>query len=146
MNRPRGAIACILFGAAGGCQLKAPPAKPVQEIHASEDISANTQQVRLRMRDLVGQFSGTITESADQIIASTSDRAVKREALLWKIEAVPALRESLFRPNSLTTIIDTWVLTCQMTDYFESGRGSKALAGAAPIAAATTGVWKTSWR
>jgi hypothetical protein len=53
------------------------------------------------------------------------------------MQAVPALRESLFRPNPFVAIMDTWVLAWQMTDYFESGRGRESMGDAAPIAAQT---------
>jgi len=106
-------------------------------IHAREDFAATPQQIRLRMRALVEPLSGALIESADQISGATTNRVVRREALLWKIEGVPALREALFRPNPFAAIMDTWVLTWQMTDYFESGQGREALGDAAPIAITT---------
>jgi hypothetical protein len=119
-----------------GCRMAAPA--PVREnIHSAEDLAANEQQMRLRIRALVEPYSGSIVESADRIRAGTTNRAIRREALLWKIEAVPALREALFRPNPLVAVGDTWVLIWQMTDYFEKGRGKQALGAAAPVAAAT---------
>ena len=121
---------------AAGCRMATPA--PVREnVHAADDLAANEQQIRLRIRALVEPYSGSIVESADRIRAGTTNRAIRREALLWKIEAVPALREALFRPNSLVAIGDTWVLIWQMTDYFEKGRGKQALGAASPIAAAT---------
>ena len=119
-----------------GCHMAAPA--PVREnVHAADDLAANEQQIRLRIRALVEPYSGSIVESADRIRVGTTNRAIRREALLWKIEAVPALREALFRPNPLGAIGDTWVLIWQMTDYFEKGRGKQALGDASPIAAAT---------
>ena len=55
----------------------------------------------------------------------------------WKIEAVAALREALFQPNPMTAVGDAWVLTFQMTDYFEKGPGAEGL-GAARATAVTT--------
>ena len=119
-----------------GCRMAAPA--PVREnIHSADDLAANEEQMRLRIRALVEPYSGSIVESADRISAGTTNRAIRREALLWKIEAVPALREALFRPNPLVALGDTWVLIWQMTDYFEKGRGKQALGAASPIAAAT---------
>ena len=121
---------------AAGCRMATPA--PVREnVHAADDLAANEQQIRLRIRALVEPYSGSIVETADRIRAGTTNRAIRREALLWKIEAVPALREALFRPNPLVAIGDTWVLIWQMTDYFEKGRGKQALGDASPIAAAT---------
>jgi hypothetical protein len=61
--------------------------------------------------------------AADEIAAGTSDISVKRAAIRWKIEGVPALRNALFQPNPFTAVLDTWVLTYQMANYFESGPG-----------------------
>jgi hypothetical protein len=127
-------IPCILMMAGAGCRITAPRPDMEATVHAREDVAATPQQIRLRMRALVEPLSGVIIESADQISAATTNRVVRREALLWKIEAVPALREALFRPNPFAAIMDTWVLTWQMTDYFESVRGREALGDAAPIA------------
>lgn len=54
---------------------------------------------------------------------------------MWKIEAVPALREALYQPNPYTALSDSWVLSHQMIDYFQTGRGREALGSAAGIAA-----------
>ena len=38
--------------------------------------------------------------------------------MLWKIEAVPALREALFQPNAFVALSDAWVLFYQMAAFF----------------------------
>lgn len=134
------AVVGILTAAAAGCHVKAPPQSMDESIHSRDDLAVNTQQVRLRVRALVEPLSGAIVESADRIGAGTDDPAVRRAALLWKIEAVPALREALFRPNPFAAIMDSWVLAWQMSDHFETGRGAGALGDAAP-AAVTTCRW-----
>jgi hypothetical protein len=88
------------------------------------------------MRVLVGPFCGTLEASADQIMASTTNRSIRRGALLWKIEAVPILRETLFHPNPYMALGDTWVFLSQMAEYFQNGPGKQALGDSAPIAAA----------
>jgi len=102
------------------------------------DLAVNANQVRLRMRSLVDPFAGEIEQSADKIAASTSSPSVKRAAIRWKIEAVPAIRGALFQPDPFTAVLDTWVLTFQMEDYFESGPGRKSLGASAPIAVETS--------
>lgn len=128
-------VCFALMMAGAGCRVTAP--SQLVAGHAKEDIAVNPQQIRLRMRALVEPLSGAIVDSADRISAGTTNRAVQREALVWKLEAVPALREALFRPNPFSAIMDSWVLTLQMTDYFESGPGREALGEAAPIAVTT---------
>jgi hypothetical protein len=67
------------------------------------------------MRSLVGPMTGEVESAADRHRRRHQWRGATG-ALLWKIEGVPALRASLFRPNALTALIDTWVLCNQMTD------------------------------
>ena len=137
MNRWCLALLGTLIIVGAGCRTAAPKQQGDDKVHATEDFTASLQQIRLRMRALVEPFSGAIAESADRIISGTTNRIIRREALLWKIEGVSALRETLFRPNPLVAIMDTWVLTWQMGDYFESGHGKEALGEAAPVAVAT---------
>ncbi|HEX6886151.1 MAG TPA: hypothetical protein VF530_22445 [Planctomycetota bacterium] len=127
----------ILGLAVVGCQVAAPRHEIEETVHAPEDVAVSQQQVRLRLRALIEPLSGAIVASADRIMAGTTDRSVRREALVWKLEAVPALREALFRPNPFVAAMDTWVLTLQMAGYFESGPGRAALGDAAPVAVTT---------
>jgi len=106
--------------------------------HAASDIALKPNQIRLRMRSMVEPFAGEIEQAADTIVAGTSDRSVKRAAIMWKIEGVPALRGALFQPDPFMAVFDTWVFTNQMADYFESGPGRAALGPAAPLAVETS--------
>lgn len=138
---PTELLAAILLVLCGtmvvGCKSTGIDAQVERGAHPDADLSATDQQVRLRIRALIEPMSAAIVESADHIRAGTADPAIQREALVWKIEAVPALREALFRPNPFVAISDAWVLLFQMTDYFQSGPGGEALGEAAPIAAST---------
>src|SRR5262245_10532445 len=73
-----------------GCRSLTPHAKVEREVHPPEDIAATYNQVRLRMRSLVGPMCGEIEETADDIMSTTTNAAVRQAALLWKIEGVPA--------------------------------------------------------
>jgi len=129
-------LVVILLLALGGCLTTTPIHKMEEDVHASTDLAVNTQQIRVRMRALVEPLSAVIVTNADRIRETAPNRDVQREALLFKIQAVPALREALFRPDPFNAILDSWVLTQQMSDYFETGRGRTALGDAAPKAVA----------
>jgi len=96
--------------------------------------AVNVNQVRLKMRSLVGPMCGEIEHTADQIAAGTADPAVRRAAIRWKIEAVPALSAALFQPEPYTAVLDTWVFLNQMADFFETGIGREQLGDSAPVA------------
>jgi hypothetical protein len=126
--------ALLLAVVVSGCSFAMPKAKMKASVHAQKDVAANYNQIRLRLRAMVGPACGEIEQTADQIIAGTTNAAVQRAALLWKIEGVPALRAALFQPDPFTAQFDSWVLCFQMADYFETGPGQAALGESSPIA------------
>jgi len=107
-----------------------------RQIHPEADVAVNTEQARLRIRVLVEPFCGGLESAADQIVACTTNHAIRREALLWKIEAVPTMRKTLFHSNPFLALGDTWVFLWQMAEYFQNGPGKQALGDSAPVAAA----------
>jgi hypothetical protein len=131
--------ACALI-LSTSCSLKIRKKQPTGQTtaHPAQDIAVTPNQIRLRMRSLVEPFAGEIEQTADTITAGTSDRSVKRAAIQWKIEGVPAIRGTLFQPDPFMAVFDTWVLTYQMANYFESGPGRRALGSAAPLAVDTS--------
>jgi hypothetical protein len=134
---PIALLAVVLVLAATGCQLAAPEIKVQPGGLAKEDIALTQNQIRLRVRAMVGPMCGEIEQAADQIAAGTTSHDLKRAALEWKIEAVPTMRGAIFQPDPITALMDTWVLCTQMADYFETGPGKPALGNSSPTAVAT---------
>jgi hypothetical protein len=127
----------LLAIVAAGCHFAVPERKTQSVEHSQKSVALTQNQIRLRVRGLVGPMCGDIEQAADRIMAGATNRAVQRAALEWKIEAVPAMREALFQPDPLTALFDTWVLCHQMIGYFETGPGKTALGDSSPIAVAT---------
>src|SRR5262249_3711069 len=121
------AMAIAVCAAVSGCTVRRPSMKFGSEVQSSRDIAVTENQVRLRLRATLHPMCGAVEQAADEIIASTDDRAVKLAALTWKCDAIPALREALFQPDVATAALDTLVLCIQMGDFFETGAGKKAL-------------------
>jgi len=134
---PRALLGAVLLGCiACGCRITPPEHKLSPNIHSRSDIIVTSEQLRLKMRSLVDPLCGVIVAAADQISSGTTNHAVQRETLLWKIEAVPEMRKSLFQPDPYTALADAWVLSCQMQEYFANGPGKEKLNGAHLLAAA----------
>jgi hypothetical protein len=131
------AVGIVAVSFTTSCAAKARNRQLNSSVQKSE-ITVNANQIRLRMRSLVDPFAGEIEESADRIIANTSTTSVKRAAIKWKIEGVPELRGALFQPDPFTAVLDTWIFTFQMADYFDTGPGRVSLGDAAPIAVDTS--------
>jgi len=126
------AVSIALATSAVGCV--ASMRSPKVDSRAEVSVAVNANQARLRMRSLVGPMCGEIERAADEIAAGTTDPAVRRAALRWKIDAVPALSAALFQPEPMTAVLDSWVFFNQMADFFETGAGKDQLADSAPVA------------
>lgn len=98
-----------------------------------EGMRVTYHQLRLRVRSLVNPMTGMVVDTADQIIAESDDPEVRRAALEWKIATVPAIRESLFEIYPQIALLDTWALSYQMMDYFETGPGARDFKSYAPM-------------
>ena len=129
------AMLCLL--PIGACQ-SASPRGGAAGLHHPDDIAVNREQLRLRMRALVGPITGKIESAADEIAAQSSDRAVQDAALEWKLEAVPAMRAALFIPSPSLALMDAWVFAYQMSDYFDHGPGQTRLGASSARAAAAS--------
>jgi hypothetical protein len=134
-------VATLLVGALSlllvSCESTAPTRGILHEqLHPPADLAVNTEQARLRMRPLVVPFCGELEAVADQLIAGTTNQSIRRDALVWKIEAVPIMRQTLFHANPFVALGDTWVFLWQMSDYFQNGPGKQAFGESAPVAAA----------
>ena len=119
-----------------GCRSASPRTGQVGILHDPNDVKVNREQLRLRVRSLVGPMTGRMESAADEIVESTTSPAVRLAALEWKIDAVPAMRDSLFQPDPYVALVDAWVLVYQMGNYFESGPGKAKLGPASAQAAA----------
>lgn len=105
-----------------GCQ-KVPPRTGYIE-RRIEGAGLSSKQLRLLLNDFVFSFSDSLEEAADQIIEQTADLEVKHNALLWKINGIPAGFRAAAREDPLGALLDVWVLCEQMSVFFEDGAGS----------------------
>jgi len=83
-----------------------------------------TAELRIRMHEFAVRYPVLIEEAAYRIESGTDNPEVYEKALLWKIYAIPAYNKAMFRIDPYAALIDTWVLSVQMKQYFESGPGA----------------------
>jgi hypothetical protein len=93
-----------------------------------------SSQLRLRLYELPPRLDGALEIAADRIRAESSDSAVRRRALLWKADGIPAIYSAALRPDPLAGGLDLWALLYQMRDYFTTGAGKDAFGAQQPIA------------
>ena len=91
-----------------------------------KSFNMSPTELRTRMQELSVICAGIIEKSGDEIIALTNDPAVKRKALLWKMNSIPAVYKAFYNPKPLLAMLDSWALSLQMKQFFKSEAGQKA--------------------
>ena len=89
-------------------------------------ITVSAAELRAMVNALADRFADQIEETADRIGTATKDPAVRRRALAFKIDAVPAVYTAAYRADPLTALVDVWALAFQADQYLE-GRGRPGL-------------------
>jgi len=83
-------------------------------------------ELHIRMQELSLLCAGIIEKYGDEIIALTNELSIKREALLWKMNSIPALYKAFYNPKPLIAMLDSWAFSLQMKQLFKSEAGQKA--------------------
>jgi hypothetical protein len=120
---------------ASACSSTAAPRQSKLQTQIGKGTMSATE-LRMRVDEAADRLGGTLENAADQIRSKSSDPAVRRRALLWKADGIPALYAAAFRPDPLAGGFDLWVLIVQMELYFTEGAGKSAFGGEQPIAVA----------
>jgi hypothetical protein len=125
--------ACALVTACAGT---ASPQRSAlqQKIGSSGGVSAT--ELRLRLYELPQRLGGIVETAADRIRSESRQPAVRRQALIWKADGIPAIYTAALRPDPLAGALDLWVLLYQMESYFESGPGRDAFGARQEVAVA----------
>ncbi len=112
-----------------GCQPKPMRSSVSQQIEkqTGKKLRTTPTELRLKVHHAAIPLSGIIEGYADQIINDTPDPAIRANALLWKINGIPAVHRAAFQPDPFLSLIDLWVFSIQMRLFFEEGAGKTAL-------------------
>ncbi|MGW8283904.1 MAG: hypothetical protein ACWGON_11445 [Gemmatimonadota bacterium] len=130
-----GVVTVTILPLLTACSTKAPTQSAVQSDIGMTSLSA--RRVRIASDHAGAGFMWTVEIAADSIIVATDDPVVRRNALAWKANAIPALQTATHHPDPLVSFIDGWTLMLMMQDYFETGRGSDLFGEQQPIAVDT---------
>ena len=80
----------------------------------------SSRNLRAMVSEYVPSYAHKIEATADTILTRCQDTAIRKNALLWKINAISAGFGAASRPDPLASYCDLWVLTRQMLYLFES--------------------------
>jgi hypothetical protein len=97
------------------------------------ELRAPAGELRATQHALAISIPGDIEATADDISRRTGDPAVRGQALLWKMEAIPAYYQTLFQADSLAGAIATLALAAQLENYLTTGDGRHRFGALQPI-------------
>ena len=124
-----GLLAITLLSA---CGHKVPRQTAIMENSGSVSLSA--VQLRAGVNELAERFAGRLEATVDRIRSETPDPGVRRRALAFKVDSVPAVYMAAYRIDPLTAAADLWALAFQIAQYVEDGRGRDAFGSEQPLA------------
>jgi hypothetical protein len=119
MSHAARGFALLVTVAAAACQ-----GLPQQtSFSATAPLDASAREIRARAVQLGRLFSEEIERAADSIRAISDEPSIRRNALLWKMYAIPVAHEAVLLPEPALAILDAWAFALQMEEYFERGAG-----------------------
>jgi hypothetical protein len=86
---------------------------------SAKNVKSSAAELSSRNQSLLSLYSAEIETTADKIISESPSAAGRRQALVWKAEAIPVLQTSLLNIDPVAAVFDTWVFIFQMTAYVE---------------------------
>lgn len=118
--------ACLVLSLSVACaslgkKSTQPDLQPWPEIRS--DIRVET--LRVRMYEYSITFAAQVDLAATAIEQRASDPTVRRNALLWRLRAIPEMRKACFRLEPVSALIDAWIFARQMDQFF-GGAGAGA--------------------
>jgi len=106
---------------------------------AAPQLSVSANQLQLQTFEMGRYLATLIEQAADSIKAGSTDPAIRHNALLWKISAIPLVQEAALRNDPHVAGVDLLAFTVQQREYFTTGAGRNSFGTQQPIAVAAAG-------
>jgi len=104
-----------------GCSTIIPSESKLMRDTNTENITSYELRNRLNVFSI--RFSNIVERAADEIINSTDDQKIRENALLWKMNSIPAANQAIFLSDPMAALIDISAFCLQMFYFLESGKG-----------------------
>ncbi len=91
---------------------------------SKQPIEISAYELNLQMHEFYLWFSGSVEATADSIMALSRDPRVDKNALQWKMYAIPAAQKAILIEDPLAALIDAGTLCMQQTNFLRDGAGA----------------------
>ena len=109
---------------ATACATSAPSQTPLMKAGGA---SVSAEAMRVRMRALAPPMIASVESAADQIRTSSTDPAVQRRALVWKLNTTNSLYRDLFSEDPAAGLMDCWAMLIQGEQFLSSPQAEREL-------------------
>jgi hypothetical protein len=89
----------------------------------SENIDISSLELSNRLYIFNFRFAAIVENAADEIMQKTDDQTIRQNALSWKMNAIPASQEALFRMDPMAALIEISTFSIQMELFFTGESG-----------------------
>ena len=124
------ALSCVVACASVSKKSTQPDLKPWPELRPEVRVEA----LRARMYEYSITFGAEVDLAATAIERRAADSTVRRNAVLWRVRAIPEMRKACFRLEPVSALIDAWIFARQMGQLFSDGAGAGAFGTLQPEA------------
>jgi hypothetical protein len=124
------ALASLVACAGLGKKPEQPNLKPWPEIRPDFRV----EWLRARMHEYSITFAAEVDLAATAIEGRAADSTVRRNAVLWRVRAIPEMRKACFRLEPVGALVDAWIFARQMDQLFSEGAGAGAFGTLQPEA------------
>jgi hypothetical protein len=118
-----------------GCALRT--TRKTASVNRAKNVEISATELSSRNQSLLALYSSEIEGAANKIILESPSPVARREALVWKAEAIPVLQTSLLNADPVVAVADTWAFIFQANAYLEQPMVKSRLGAFLPIFAET---------
>ncbi|MCY9851160.1 chemotaxis protein [Vibrio mediterranei] len=120
LRATRNFLLLLLMVALSGCSLL-----EVQLDSQTTPLTKQELNMRLMTREYSREFFSQVESTADSLAAQYPENDVMNQSyvLLWKIHAEEGLQQAAYQVSPTAGLIDSWVFTIQMNNFFNQGNG-----------------------
>lgn len=118
VGAPRQRLSCVLLSLmllVLGCA----STRKTSSIKSAKNVQSSVAELTSRNQSLLGLYSAEIEAAADRIILESHSPEARRQALMWKAEAIPVLQTTLLNTDPVAAVVDTWAFLFQIKAYME---------------------------
>ena len=107
--------------------------RKASSLKSAKNITSSAPELSSRNQSLLALYSAEIETAADRVISESHSSAARRQALVWKAEAIPVMQTSLLNPDPVAAVLDTWAFIFQMTAYMELPASKQRMGKSYPV-------------